>query len=204
MRTSASKGSALSGGAARGVHTSASAQKARQSRQVRAGQSPRRGADMNAVTRSRTHRVNPRTHGRTGRGRERLLWVGGMVGGLALFLGVLLYVASRSIFPEPAPNSADIATLARKWVDDNVDALGEDVARFLLGENWLLTELGGEFIEDRIHDVVNWHFVVTWPTPFGDGRHYEAIATAHVIFTVDAPLLGISPSYRFTAILVDH
>ena len=48
--------------------------------------------------------------------------------------------------------------LARRWVSENVDAVGEDIAGWMSGENPFLRELGGEYIEDRIHDVIGWEY----------------------------------------------
>ena len=132
-----------------------------------------------------------------GRDRQKLFWVVGTIGAIG-FLGLLLYMIGA--LQEPAPTSADIEAVAQRWVESNVDALGEDIARFLVGENWLLEELGGEYIESRIHDVVRWDYAVTWPPPADDGRNYQATATAHTEFDVDVPLLGsgkISASLPF-------
>lgn len=75
--------------------------------------------------------------------------------------------------------------LAQNWVEANVDATGEEIAAFLSGNNWAVRELGGEWIEDRIHDVVMWTY---GPERKIDDRISEVVATASVSFDINVPI----------------
>ena len=71
--------------------------------------------------------------------------------------------------------------LARRWVAGNVDAVGEDIVGWMSGENLVLRELGGEYIENRVHDVVSWEYSAAERR--SDGL-YDLTATARVRFDV--------------------
>ena len=75
--------------------------------------------------------------------------------------------------------------VAQKWVESNIDATGEEIAEFLLGSHWVVRELGGEYVESRINDTVQWQYAEA-RSLFGD--LYEVQATASVSFTVDIPV----------------
>ena len=49
--------------------------------------------------------------------------------------------------------------VAQEWVESNIDATGEEIAEFLLGSHWVVRELGGEYVESRINDTVQWQYV---------------------------------------------
>ena len=77
--------------------------------------------------------------------------------------------------------------VARNWVDDNVDLGGELMAEWILGAGpvepssaagWLAKEIGGELIEDKIHEVIKWDY--SSARSVGDG--WEVTATASVSF----------------------
>ena len=77
--------------------------------------------------------------------------------------------------------------VARNWVDDNVDLGGELLAEWILGAGpvepssaagWLAKEIGGELIEDKIHEVIKWDYSPALNV--GDG--WEVTATASVSF----------------------
>ena len=44
--------------------------------------------------------------------------------------------------------------LAKTHVNDNIDALSEEIASLIIDQNRLAREIGGEIIEDKIHENV--------------------------------------------------
>ena len=74
--------------------------------------------------------------------------------------------------------------IAKRYINDKIDAMSEHIVLFIVGGNWLLKELGGEYVEDRIHDVIKWEYQPS--SPLG-GDKYEVVAVAHVEFSVDIP-----------------
>ncbi len=74
--------------------------------------------------------------------------------------------------------------IARKYIADRIDAISEQIALFIVGGNWLLKELGAEYVEDRIHDVVDWDYQ---PSNALGGDKYEVVAVSYVDFSVDMP-----------------
>ena len=92
--------------------------------------------------------------------------------------------------------------LAERYVNDKIDAIGETIAGVLLLHAPILSELGGEFIEDRIHDVIKWHYAPA--RDLGGGR-YGVVATASVGFEVEIALtsVGVALSLPFD-MTVDH
>lgn len=75
--------------------------------------------------------------------------------------------------------------IAEQYVIDKIDSLSEHIAAFLTGNNWLLKELGGEYVEDRIHDVLKWEYQ-SGSSHIG-GDKYEFVAVAYVAFDIDLP-----------------
>ena len=92
--------------------------------------------------------------------------------------------------------------LAERHVNDKIDAIGETISGVLLLQAPILSELGGEFIEDRIHDVIKWRYAAA--RDLGGGR-YSVVATASVGFEVEIALtsVGVAMSLPFD-IMVDH
>ena len=97
-------------------------------------------------------------------------------------IGVVVFL----LLPEPDPQE-----VARRWAADNVDAAGEEIAEFILealGQEGLqgqvLKELGGEWIEDRIHEHLVWDFSETID---GSGNNHIVVVTGRVEFQVDQP-----------------
>lgn len=98
---------------------------------------------------------------------------------LASFLISVLGVGcSEDITPEE---------VAQRWVNGNVDLGGELLAEWILGAGpvepssaagWLAKEVGGELIEDKVHDVIKWNY--SSARSVGDG--WEVTATASVSF----------------------
>ena len=74
--------------------------------------------------------------------------------------------------------------IARKHIGDKIDAFSEQIALFIVGGNWLLKELGGEYVEDKIHDVIMWEYQPS--NSLGDDK-YEVVAVSYVEFSVDIP-----------------
>ncbi len=103
-----------------------------------------------------------------------LLIAGGIV--------VALVIVGLLLGGERDPNE-----MAREYIEGNIDELGEDVAGFVVGDNWLLKELGGEYIEDRVNDVVRWSYS---PARLVSDGEYLVTATASVALNVDYDALG--------------
>ena len=74
--------------------------------------------------------------------------------------------------------------IAEQYIIDKIDSLSEDVAAFLTGNNWLLKELGGEYIEGKVNEVLKWEYQ---PGSHVEGDKYELVAVAYVTFDVDLP-----------------
>ena len=106
---------------------------------------------------------------------------------LAVVLGIIVVgVVVFLLQPEPDPQE-----VARMWAADNVDAAGEEIAEFILDalgqeglQGQILKELGGEWIEDRIHEHLAWDFSETME---GSDDNKIVVATASVTFQVDQP-----------------
>lgn len=100
------------------------------------------------------------------------------IGGIVVVLIVVEMVAGG----EPEPNE-----MARAYIEGNIDKLGEDVAGFVVGDNWLLTELGGEYVEDRVNDVIQWSYS---PARLVSDGEYRVTATASTVFNIDYDVLS--------------
>lgn len=74
--------------------------------------------------------------------------------------------------------------IAMKYVNDKIDVISEEIARFIVGGNWLLKELGGEYVEDKIHDVIKWEYQ---PSNSLGNEKYDVVAVAFVEFSVEMP-----------------
>ena len=111
--------------------------------------------------------------------RKKLLL--GIIGATALIVAFVLVITTtdQSLSPEE---------LAARWVDDNVDALSEEIAGYLSGQNPVLREVGGELLEDRIHTVIEWQYSQPLEIqPKGNGL-YEINATASAVFDLNLPM----------------
>ena len=108
----------------------------------------------------------------------------GIIGGavvIVILAGVLFYIVGigrSNLTPEE---------VAQFWVNDNVDLGGELLAEWILGAGpvepssaagWLAKEIGGELIEDKIHEVIKWDY--SSARSVGDG--WEVTATASLSF----------------------
>ena len=92
---------------------------------------------------------------------------------------------SRAQFGTDLPTLEEVLhDIAEKYISDRIDAMGEQIALFIVGGNWLLKELGGEYVEGRIHDIVEWEYQP--PSALG-GDRYEVVAISSVGFSVDLP-----------------
>lgn len=92
--------------------------------------------------------------------------------------------------------------LAERYVNNRIDAIGETIAGILLLQAPILSELGGEFVEDRIHDAVKWHYAPA--RDLGGGMH-EVTATASVGFKATIALASASVAFSLPFdMLIDH
>lgn len=92
--------------------------------------------------------------------------------------------------------------LAERHVNDKIDAIGETIAGILLLQAPILSELGGEFVEDRIHDAVTWRYAPA--TDLGGGMH-EVTATASVGFKASIALASVSVAFSLPFDMrIDH
>lgn len=92
--------------------------------------------------------------------------------------------------------------LAERHVNDKIDAIGETIAGILLLQAPILSELGGEFVEDRIHDAVKWHYAPA--RDLGGGMH-ELTATASVGFEASIALASASVAFSLPFnVLIDR
>ena len=114
----------------------------------------------------------------------RWIWGAAAVCGILVLAAVVGLLAAR--ISGPAPEE-----VARQWALDNVDWAGEQVAGLVvraLGVGGLkavvLRELGGEWVEDRVHEHLAWSF--SEASPHGSGGHV-VVATASVDFAVSSP-----------------
>ena len=71
--------------------------------------------------------------------------------------------------------------LAKTHVNDNIDALSEEIASLIIDQNPLAREIGGEIIEDKIHENVKWTY--SQATLVRENT-YEVTATADLDFDV--------------------
>ena len=107
--------------------------------------------------------------------------------GVLVALGVLVFVivlVMISALVEPGRLSAN--EIAEQYVRDNTDALGEEIAAYLVSEYPPIKELAGEFIEDRIEQVVTWEYSPA--RSLGDSV-YAVTATASVGIELDVGLV---------------
>ena len=101
--------------------------------------------------------------------------------GVAIAVGVIVGVWAASGSDSPP----DPKQVARQWVSDKTDAVSEETLRLVLdalGEEGVLAtaiaELGGEWLEDRIHENLSWTF--SEPVPRGDSHMVVATGAAQV------------------------
>ncbi|MYC07235.1 MAG: hypothetical protein F4X57_08700 [Chloroflexi bacterium] len=104
---------------------------------------------------------------------------------LSCAIGVLLALVVIGVLLIGGERDPD--EMAREYIEGNIDKLGEDIAGFVVGDNWLLKELGGEYVEDRVNDVVHWSYS---PARLVSDGEYRVTATASVVFNVDYDVLG--------------
>ena len=108
-------------------------------------------------------------------------WVRSLVLTVVL-ISMLFFVVSAGCSEELTPEE-----VAHRWANDNVDIGAELLAEWILGAGpvepssaagWLAKEIGGELIEDKIHEVIKWDY--SSASSVGDG--WEVTATASVSF----------------------
>lgn len=121
----------------------------------------------------------------------------------AVIIAVIAVVALFTPVSQLAPwSNMTPEELAERYVNDKIDAIGETIAGVLLLQAPILSELGGELIEDRIHAVIKWRYAAA--RDLGGGR-YSVVATSSVGFEVEIALasVGVALSLPFD-IMVDH
>ena len=121
----------------------------------------------------------------------------------AIIIAVIAVVALFTPVSQLAPwSNMTPEELAERHVNDKIDAIGETIAGVLLLQAPILSELGGELIEDRIHAVIKWRYAAA--RDLGGGR-YSVVATASVGFEVEIALtsVGVAMSLPFD-MTVDH
>ena len=121
------------------------------------------------------------------RGGKKLNWFWGMAAAVAVVgvvVAVVLVMVASSMTPEE---------VARGWVDDNVDMLGERVAGVVVDgmgrdgmDALILKELGGEWVEDRVHEHLAW----TYSSAVEGSDGYLVVATGMVNLDVSMPPLS--------------
>ncbi len=129
--------------------------------------------------------------------RRRNILIGA---GVAVGLLLVLVVAASFLFGPLSKLEPE--QIAKQWVESNVDAAGEAIAGFVVAEQPLLTELGGEYIEDRIHDAIRWEYSAARGL---GGAMYEVDATATSRIEVDLPVASgyVEASLPFV-LRIDH
>ena len=110
---------------------------------------------------------------------NQALWWGIGIGAVVLVI-ITVVVLSTTVLSKLTADE-----LAKRWVESNVDAAGEEIAAFLSGNNWAVRELGGEWIEGKINEVVLWSY---GPEEKIDDRMSRVVATASVSFDVNLPV----------------
>ena len=99
----------------------------------------------------------------------------------------LLAVLTLGIGCSSTRDPAEIATeLGQDYINDNIDYFSEQIAGVITDQNPILREIGGELIEDEVHENVNWTF--SQPTAFADDV-YQLVATAKTDFEVGVAVL---------------
>ena len=79
--------------------------------------------------------------------------------------------------------------LAKTYLNDNIDALSEEIAGLIIDQNRLAREIGGEIIEDKIHENVKWTY--SQATLVRENT-YGVIATAGLDFEVGVLIAKIN------------
>ena len=105
---------------------------------------------------------------------------------ISLILIVAMLVFALVVFLLMRGKS-DPNEMARGYIEGNIDKFGEDVAGFIVRDNWLLKELGRKYVEDRVNDVIQWSYS---PARLVAEGEYKVTATAMTVFNVDYDVLG--------------
>lgn len=118
---------------------------------------------------------------------------------IAALVAIVLFTPASQLAPW---SNLTPEELAERHVNDKIDAIGETIAGILLLQAPILSELGGEIIEDRIHAVIKWDYAAA--RDLGGGR-YSVVAAASVGFEVEIALasVGVALSLPFD-MAVDH
>ena len=113
---------------------------------------------------------------------------------MAAVVAVVVGVVVASVLVM-VPGSMPPEEVVRWWVGDNVDVLGERVAGVVVDgmgrdgmDALILKELGGEWVEDRVHENLSW----TYSSAVKGSDGYLVVATGMVSLDVSmSPLSGV-------------
>ena len=110
---------------------------------------------------------------------------------------VLLIIVAASLCGGPTPRERAISA-AEDWRTDSIDAFSEDVLYVvvdLLGDEGLIgelvAELGAEWLESRINELVQWR--LSQPTAI-DEYSFLVVATGEAVWDVDIGPLDVTLS----------
>ena len=119
-----------------------------------------------------------RTESRDGSARRKTLFIA-----LGVALAVILVVAAAVYLRQ----SATPEEIAAAYVEDNIDEISEEIAGLMVFQAPILSsvveELGGEYLENLIYDVVEWDY--TAEQSAADDAIYEVTATSSVSLDLD-------------------
>ena len=121
-----------------------------------------------------------RTGARGDNDNKSYMKIGAAVVVAALAIGVVWWALSQRVTATPEE-------IAKSHIDDNIDAFSEEIAGFMAFEapvlSTLARELGGEYLEGLIQDVVEWDYSAERSDD--DDDIYEVTATARVNLSLD-------------------
>ncbi len=121
-----------------------------------------------------------RTGARGDSDNKSYMKIGAAVVVAALAIGVVWWALSQRVTATPEE-------IAKSHIDDNIDAFSEEIAGFMAFEAPILStlarELGGEYLEGLIQDVVKWDYSAERSDD--DDDIYEVTATARVNLSLD-------------------
>ena len=121
-----------------------------------------------------------RTGARGDNDNKSYMKIGAAVVVAALAIGVVWWALSQRVTATPEE-------IAKSHIDDNIDAFSEEIAGFMAFEapvlSTLARELGGEYLEGLIQDVVEWDYSAERSDD--DDGIYEVTATARVDLSLD-------------------
>ena len=138
-----------------------------------------------------------RTESRDSNARRKTLFIA-----LGVAIAVILVIAAAVYLRQ----SATPEEIAAAYVEDNIDEISEEIAGLMVFQAPILSsvveELGGEYLENLIYDVVQWDY--TAEQSAADDAIYEVTATSSVSLDLDIAGLvegSVQASLPFTMIV---